>query len=163
DCEEWWHALGNDCIIDGQPDLEGLEARLCGICQAAFTGLLTTEAVQRTDVAPRFLALYSECMQRPTLMRSDPPTPTTTSVDLLPIVDREAEARSVTEFLDDRTSVVLELTGLPQIGKSSVLDKALIQSGVSQILRVPLTATSSADYILYTILRSGSGLPLPPY
>jgi hypothetical protein len=65
--------------------------------------------------------------------------------------------------LDKSTVVVLEVTGLPQIGKSSVLSKALTQSGITSVLRIPLTSTSSPDYILYTLIQQGSGLPLPPY
>lgn len=157
--KEWWDALGSDCVIAGQDDLRGVEGRLAAACRDSLTSLLSTEIVRERDVAPLFLAFYAECEQRAGAFHS---APIERVVAPATVVDREAEVRSVLDFLDNRTAVVLDVNGLPQIGKSSVLDKALTQSGIAAVFRILLTATSSADYILYTILKRGSGLPVPP-
>lgn len=84
-------------------------------------------------------------------------------IDPSTVVDREAEARNIAEFVDSRSATILEVSGLPQIGKSSALEKGLTQAGVSKVVRMALSATSSPDYVLYSVLKLGSGLPAPPY
>ena len=158
---DWWKALGKDCVVDGQDDIRDLEARLSGSCKDSLTNLLSTQAAQREDVAHLFLQFYAECSTRAQESRES--AAIARIPDAPSVVDRETEVGAVTEFLDSGTTTVLEVTGLPQIGKSSVLDKALGQSGITSVCRVSLTSTSSADYIVYTLLKRGYGLPLPPY
>ena len=158
--EDWWKVLGNDCVVDGQDDLRDLEARLSGSCKNSLTDLLSTTVAQREDIAPLFVQFYAACSSRAN--QSTESASIARIPDELSVVDRETEVRAVADFLDSRTTV-LEVTGLSQIGKSSVLTKALGQSGITSVCRVPLTSTSSADYIVYTLLKQGSGLPRPPY
>ena len=159
--KDWWKALGNDCVVAGQNDLRDLEARLSGFCKNALTNLLSTDAAQRNDVAQLFVRFYSECSSRAN--ESNEPATIERIPDALSVVDRETEVSAVAEFLDSTTTTVLEVTGLPQIGKSSLLNKALRQSGITSVCRVPLTGTSSAEYLVYTLLKRGSGQPEPPY
>jgi len=158
---DWWNTIGSDCLVHGQADYPRLEGRLAAACRDELRKLLSAEAVRRDDVAQMFLSFYSECETRAS--RVDVPAPPTPSTESITVVDREAEARVVADFLDDRSATVLEVSGLPQIGKTSVIEKALAQAGVAPILRITLTATSSPDYLLYTLLQRGPGLPLPPY
>ena len=158
---DWWKALGNDCIVDGQDDLQDLEARLSASCRNSLLDAVTIEAARRPDAAPLFFEFLAECNSRTEkIATSEPVSPVGDSIS---VVDRDPEVRTVAAFLDDRTSTVLEVTGLRQIGKSAVLNKAIMQSGIGPVFRVALTSTSSADYIVSTILKQSSGLPKPPY
>lgn len=158
---DWWRALGTDCVVAGQENLEELEARLAGVCRDSLTGVLTSDIARRADVAPFFLEFYTECANR---ARGVPQTtPVLPTADPSAVIDREGEARAIAEFVDSRTTTVLEVSGLPQIGKSSAVDKGLAQAGVERVFRLALSSTSSPDYVVYSILKLGSGLPMPPY
>ena len=61
---------------------------------------------------------------------------------------------------------MLEITGLPQIGKSAIISKALSQSGKSATKMLELSETSSADFIVFEILKLGGvthSLPYPDF
>src|SRR3989442_1514081 len=122
---------------------------------------LTTDIARRPDVAPFFLEYYTECANRAGVLPQS--SPMTRTADISAVVDRDAEVRSIADFVDSRTAAVLEVSGLPQIGKSAVLDKALAQAGISEVFRLSLSSTSSPDYVVYWLLKGGSGLPRPPY
>jgi len=157
----WWSALGDDCVVTGQDDFEGMEARLAARCRDFLETVLSTEAAQRPELSRLLLQFYAECVKRAGSLEKA--SAVASAADPVSVIDREGEVRSVTDFLDHRAATVLEVTGLSQIGKSSVVEKALSQSGISAVSRVPLTNTSSAEYIVYALLRRGSGLPAPPY
>ena len=74
-----------------------------------------------------------------------------------------AEIKRITDAIDNGSIAVLEITGLWQIGKSSIIRKALAQSGVRTIFHVRLTKTSSIEYLLYSIIKQGGGDLAPPY
>jgi tetratricopeptide (TPR) repeat protein len=159
--EDWWKALGFDCVVAGQENLDEFEARLAAVCRDSLTGVLTSAVARRPDIAPFFLEYYTECATRG---RGGPQTSAALpGIDPSTVVDREAEAKNIAEFVDNQAAIILEVSGLPQIGKSSVLEKGLTQAGVSRIFRMALSATSSPDYVVYSILKLGSGLPNPPY
>lgn len=158
---DWWDALGRDCVIDGEVGLQELEAHLAGKCRDFLGQAIIADMARRPDVAPVFVALLAECSQRASRVKPGKPV-STTAEEAISVVDRDAEVRTVADFIDS-SSTVLEISGLPQIGKSSVIDKAIIQSGVAAVLRIIATSTSSADYLVYSILRTGTGLPEPPY
>lgn len=157
----WWSALGSDCIIHSHDSLAALEGRLAATCCETLRKSLTAVATGDGDAARMFLEYYRQCDKR---SNSGPQASPAPQQDTLPVVvDREDEIQKVASFLDGRTSVILEVTGLPQIGKSSALDKALVQSGVSSIHRLRLTSTSTHDYILFSLLKLGPAPPPPPY
>jgi tetratricopeptide (TPR) repeat protein len=80
------------------------------------------------------------------------------------VIDRDNEVRTILRFLDDRSATVLQVVGLPQIGKTAVIDKALAQSGLRAPLRVAFSASASVDYLLYALLGPSAPLGLrPPY
>jgi predicted Zn-dependent protease len=156
-CSEWWRVLGSDCIVGGQNDLRHLEGQLAATCRDELMRQLPPEAMGTACV----LQFYAECTRRSaTAQASDRLQPTSRATA---VVDRDAEVRAIAGFLDSRELSVLEVTGLPQIGKSCTLDKAIAQSGVSPVFRLSLTSTSSVDYLLFALLKRGPGRPVPPY
>ena len=96
---EWWAALGNDCVVSGQENLDGFEARLAAACRDSLTGVLTTDVARRPDVAPFFLESYTECTNRAGNVPKS--SPVSHPVDATAVVDRDAEVRSIAEFLRD--------------------------------------------------------------
>ncbi len=160
--EELWRELGRDCILPGLSSLRELEAQLSSRCSRYLTPLLGSSLTQKEEVAIPFMQYLAECNRR---MGAQAPDDTKAKAEdyAIAIVDRERETSSVHLFLDEPTQLVLEVTGLNGIGKTSTLKKALTQSGISATLRIILTDTSSVDYILYSVLQYGGGQPRPPY
>ena len=71
------------------------------------------------------------------------------------IVNREREAARVVSFIDEPTYNLCQILGLEQIGKSTVLEKAIAQAGMpTQACRiVRLKEESTAEYLLASIIR----------
>jgi len=62
--DDWWKALGVDCVVPGQENLDEFEARLAAVCRDSLTVVLTSDVARRPDVAPFFLEYYTECATR---------------------------------------------------------------------------------------------------
>lgn len=153
-CDDWWATIGRDIVLPVLEDLPGLESHLAATVASELLspGLLGgNPLVSRADVAPLVLSFLQDCQQR-----SAGATPTPVPLIREPVasvVDRESEVAAVADFLDSRVQTVLELSGLEQIGKSAVLAKALAQSGADEPLVIELSDTSSADFIVGSILQ----------
>ncbi len=158
---DWWGALGKDCVIPGHGGLRELEGSLAAACCDHLGNLLVGARIGTKDGDSVFVEFFRECKSR----SSGSATAVTESVgaEAQSVVDREDETVRIAEFLDSGDSTVLEVSGLSQIGKSCVVKKALAQSGVGGVHRLRLTDTSSADYIIYELLRRRVGKPEPPY
>ena len=157
---EYWEALGDDCLVKEQPHLKGLEKRLATTCQEAINNILKSPLTVSADVAPGLVEFLGECVKRAGDQSIAFVLPPDTRKA---IIDRDWEVKRLHKAIDDRNLVVYEVTGLEQIGKSSIILKALAQSGISSLIHVPLTSTSSIDYILYSIIKQGGGDLSPPY
>lgn len=156
----WWAVIGVDCIVPARQDLRQLEATLAATCsRELMSKTLSSPLALQGDTPSTIVSFLSECNRRavpsnegqavsPLAISSEAPTA---------IVDRDAEIREIHAFLDDPALVILELSGLQQIGKSAVLAKAFAESGIRSVLRIPLTETSSAEYIVHALLRSAAG------
>ncbi len=158
--KEWWQALGHDLLLGDMLSLRELEGQLAATCADGLSALTAAPSAQTADTAPVILRYMSQCrqvagltLQSLSVQRRLPPS----------IVDRDSDARAIHTLLDDSATTVIEVAGLTQIGKTAVIEKALAESGIQSFLRVPLNATSSPDYVLYSILLRSNGKPAPPY
>ena len=157
--ERWWEVIGDDCACHEVISLDELEAQLAARCRDAMMDVLPS-ASSPAATAQDLIGFLSLCQSRTALTRtSERPTRS----DNVTVFDRDNEARTICEFLDDRTRFVMEVTGLPQIGKTLAIEKALSQHGNAKSLFIPLTNTSSTDYILYALLKSITSPQRPPY
>ena len=158
---KWWTALGTDCVIPGHGGLGELEGSLAVACCEDFGNLLVSAPMNTQDGASVFVEFFRECKKRSTDSRALATQQVRSEVQS--VVDREDETAATVAFIDNRSSTVLEMSGLPGIGKSCILEKALSQSGVGGVHRMRLTDTSSADYIVSELLRRRVRSPEPPY
>lgn len=155
--EDWWRVVGRDCIIPGRPDLRMLEASLASTCLDELNKHLSSPAALIGDTPAALLGYLVECKTRAASASAVRVSDSPITVDPRPaILDRDTESREVHHFLDDTSLDLLEILGLQQIGKSAVLAKALAESGISRVLRIPLTETSSAEYIVQAIRPADS-------
>lgn len=158
---EWWDALGPDCLVHGQPSLRDLERRLATTCHEGINDILKSPSRVKPEVAAPLVDFLSVCLKRAGGQQHK-------SFFLSPeagasVINRDLEVKRVLDAIDHANTIVLETSGLPQIGKSSIIQKALAQSGITSIIHVRLTNTSSVDYILYSIIKQGGGELSPPY
>lgn len=163
--DDWWDAIGKDIVSEGVPSLATLEATLAASCSKY---LIETEIPQVTqlgmkdnNISQNILAFIGKCQQR--AKKTHPVEVRDPFSSIKPIINRETEANKVYHFLDSQSEVVLEVSGLSQIGKTSVIQKAIQQSGLSSIKNILLSETTSLDYVLYSLIKSNSTANLPPY
>lgn len=136
--------MGSDCVIPAGTSLKELEADLAALCANGLHAVMTKAATYPPDVLKAIMQFWGKCQER----RSAAPTvqPPAPSLERH-IVDREEEIARVEEFLNRDDRPVLLLTGLPQIGKTSLLRKAFGQLGVREIRTVLLNPSPSAEYL----------------
>ena len=157
--ERWWKVIGDDCTCREVVSLDELEAQLATRCRDDMMDMLPS-ASSHAETAQDLISFLSLCQSR---SASTLTTKRPTKLDSVTVFDRDTEARTICKFLDDRTRFVMEVTGLPQIGKTLAIEKALSQHGNVKSLFIPLTNTSSTDYILYALLKSVTLPQSPPY
>ncbi len=158
---EWWPVIGKDCVVKNSTSLRELEAKLAATCTQHLISIIGNVTKSRGDLSRNFVEFLAECERRGKNEKAMEPRRRLD--DIRATLDRDDEAGQVYRFLDNSRLRLLEVSGLPQIGKSASLDKALSQAGVQRIVRIPLNDSSSPDYIVYSLMSSGGGGPKPPY
>lgn len=159
--EDWWTVLGSDCAAMGIAELRQLEARLAKSCNAYLLENGISSAAHSPDASQSLVKFMGQCQDRAAIAETvlEPVAKERQTSTL----DREREAEEICSFFDAPTIQVLELTGLPQMGKTVVINKALTQLGKVSSRTIELTDTSTADYIIYQILKTTKSGPEPPY
>ena len=145
---DWWEALGEDYFFHPGPSLKDLEAALAAACSEHLVRHALQKASQTPELSRDVLGFIVECQNR---ANSTPAAPIHAPVPRTSVLDRDREAQAITRFLDDRSQCVLVVTGLPQVGKTAVIEKALEQAGIGRIRRIRLTDSSSPQYIIRSI------------
>lgn len=146
--EDWWKALGEDYFYHPGPSLKEFEATLAATCGEH----LVKHALQKASKAPELsrdvLEFIVECQNR---ANSSPASTIEAPTPRSSVLDRDRETQDITRFLDDRSQWVLVVPGLPQVGKTAVIEKALEQAGITRSRRLKLTDSSSPKYIVHSI------------
>jgi len=160
----WWDSIGRDCVLRGIPSLSQLQGFLAKSCQSQLLAHMTNTAQLTGDLPALLVGFITECNSK---IKEAGVTPdseaSSNSYSLKDIIDREDEVTSLLDFLGDKGRLVCQLSGIPEIGKTAVVDKALAQSGLGTIHRIPVRDTSSSEYIAYSIMRRTWPSLKPPY
>lgn len=159
--DDWWAALGDDVALEMDSDLQELEARLAASTRDALTRLYASPALRDGDTASLFVSYLEVCTRKAGAKGGALAAEQTEN--RLEVFDRDAEIRSVHSFLDDSGLFVLEVTGLPQIGKTALIRKAIAQSGLAGVVSIPTTGSSTPDYLVYSLIKRAGGSVEPPY
>ena len=133
---DWWEALGEDYLYDPGPSLKELEAALAATCSEHLLRHGLRKASKASELSHELLGFVVECQNR---ANSSPANPINAPATRSIVLDRDHEAQRVTRFLDDKSQWVLVVSGLPQIGKTAVVEKALEQAGITRTRRLKLT------------------------
>lgn len=150
DAKDVWAAYGHDIILDlkGLNDLEAEFAEICNekLLNTFVDGYLEPQSLESLQVFLR------TCRSRiPTLRQGVPSISSIVSLGKIDNINREEEIRKLLGFLDSGKDWLLEVTGLPQIGKSAVIETALGRTSFRRIKKIPLFNTSTAEYIIAEI------------
>lgn len=159
--EDGWQVLGSDCIAAGIPSLRQLEATLAKSCNEYLLESGIISATRSPEAAQELVKFMAQCQGRAGAVGIAMKAALTDNVTST--INRERESEEICSFFDNSGIQVLELTGLPQIGKTAAITKALAQSGVASTQTIELTATSTTDYIDFELLKRAGGAPEPPY
>ena len=157
---DWWNVLGQDHLCRGVISLKALEARMATRCRDELIKNGLASVLNKPSAAPAMVEFLNRCQRESGTSVSTRIPNDARDVD---IFDRDEDARKICAFLDSRTHNVLEVTGLPQIGKTLAIDKAINKHGNANELTIPLSYTSSIDYIIYSILKTTISPKEPPF
>lgn len=158
---DWWSAIGLHYVAQGIPPLDQLEARLAKSCHEHLIESGVQSASRSPETAQSLVGFLAQCQRR---AKSATESLAPVTIDQAsPTIDRDSEVQEICTFVDTGSEAVLELTGLRQIGKNKVADKAIAQLGDLEFHSVELTSTSSADYLVYSVLQLTGSAAKPPY
>jgi hypothetical protein len=144
--------------------LEGLESQLAKSCYEHLIkhGITAVAPTKNAVLAQDLMVFIAECNRR-SEARGLPSIPAKPAFISAATINRDGEASDISRFLDDLTAQVLEVSGLPQVGKTAAIKKALLQAGVSSTRTITLNETSTADYMLFDLMKLTGTAPVPPY
>ena len=148
-----WSTLGQDCVIGNLERLSGLEKALAKTCTEGINSMLSAYDLA-DDSALVLVRFQQECQKRIGGSKTNPfeiPSDTASAV-----FNREDEVRRILQEIDKPGTTLLEIRGLQEIGKSSIITKALTQHGFQSIIRIKLLETSSTEYLVQSIIQAGT-------
>lgn len=145
--------LANDCVVANSGSLDQLEDELGAFCREALEHLMENATSDEDGVGPALLEMWKRCKKR-----EAPSAPASASASneatTRLLIDREDEIARLTKFVDHPERAVLLVTGLPGIGKSSVLRKGFREIGIQGQRWVALSRDASAAYVVAAISAS---------
>lgn len=150
DTKDVWGAYGHDIILELK-GLIDLEAEFAEICQKKLLnhfveGNLEPQSLESLQTYLR------NCKSRiPTAKEASFPISRKAPAGKGDYINRDEEITKLLTFLDSGKDSLLEVTGLPQIGKSAVIETALSRTSLQRVKRIPLLSTSTAEYIIAEI------------
>lgn len=145
-------SLLDSCILTGAPTLGILEHDLAARCIDHVTQISDNADTDDTEALATMLRFRRECKLRldaHALSDSAPANPPPPEVAL----DREPEARSIRQFLEHPRQRVLCLTGLDDVGKSTLLSMVFAQAGHKATQWITLSTDSTLTYIASVFAR----------
>ena len=158
---EWWEIFTNYCEIKGY-DLRQIESELSSLVLSNLDQMMSNIAmIQDSKVALSYMNIIQECKSRGGTIKTEKSQIYKTVS--YAIVDRDEEVNRINLFFNDESKILLEINGLQEIGKSSILTKAISQSGYTKICEINVSDSSSIDYLLYSIFKYAGIEFTPPY
>ncbi len=147
--------LGTDCIVDAVGSLEQLEDELGAHCRSALEDLMETASTDEDGVGAALLEMWKRCKKRekPSAPVSEPQAAEGARL----LIDREDEISRLAKFVDNADTTLLLVTGLPGIGKSSVLKKGFLELGMRGQRWIALPRDVSAAYVLAAVMGARPG------
>ena len=153
--------ITNYCEIKGY-NLKQIESSLSSSTANSLDKMIPNiTQMQDAQVALNFFNTLQECKKRSFNINGDEYK--YKEQVAFGIVDRDKETKEINSFFNDELKILIEITGLQEIGKSLVIRKAISQSGYTNICYIKIFPTSSIDFLLYSIFKH-SGIEFsPPY
>jgi tetratricopeptide (TPR) repeat protein len=153
---DYWDIIGNDLIIK-QYDLRKLESSMADNCTSVFY-----DAILDGDNGERHNSVISfskQCKNKSLNKQLIPKNNINQTSKKKPIIlNRDNECEALLSCFDSRDEHLVKITGLPAIGKSAVVHKALEQTAFNNILKIQLAPSSTIEFINAKI----SGLETEP-
>lgn len=160
DQKAYWDAFGCDVVIN-LPSLTDLETELAERNASDLLPLLAEDELGETAVKS-LKKFIKKCRKRgksgEKIITQQPPKE---SVSDEALINREAECSEVLRFFDSKTEYGIQVTGLPSIGKTATITKALSYAGFYRINRIELSKASSSEFIFAKILGKAWDESLP--
>jgi tetratricopeptide (TPR) repeat protein len=149
-------ALAGTLVVPG-PSLEGLEVQLAEECASRLADILARSGSQHLPKEA-----FGACAQAEQALRAKAGSGASESVGAVhyarSILDRAQETEILTSFLNEGSEAMVVI-GLPQVGKSAVIAKAVHDAGVNAL---PLWCREgvSADVLYEVLMTSGRQVPV---
>jgi len=146
---EWWKVLGVDCVLSQLPDIQTLEASLAAACLPLLDATLNSLVIKDDATIGKVHRLAQACRTAAGSTKAVPLIPQEKAAPL----DREAETSQLRALLDNKAIKLIIVSGLEGVGKNTLVDLALRQSGRTAKHSIELTTDITPDFLVATLLR----------
>lgn len=147
--EHVWNVIGDDWVVVGMETLAELEANLSAICKEYLLENGLKIGTRGNDVNLDVVTYISECQKRSKGLNL---VPEFEAVQPATVIDRESEVETLSRHLTDRSTILIPIVGLTQVGKTQIVAKTLAELGLTRIRRISLRDTSSPEFIARMIV-----------
>jgi len=154
DSEELWDVYGSDFVLD-MPSIADIESLFSSECKEKLLEQFIVGDLKPENASSLQLFLQSCKSKISNEAKISTPHLNKLIREKDASIDREDEVARLLEFFDSQNIFVIEISGLPQIGKSEIVRKAIMRTNVDKINKIRLLNTSSAEYIICGIKGVG--------
>lgn len=147
--EHVWSAIGDDWVVAGIETLADLEASLSGTCKEYLLENGLRVGTRKNNLTTDVVTYVSECQKR---SKGQYLVPKFEVAPQATVIDRESEVETLSRYLTDRSTTLITIVGLTQVGKTQIVAKTIAEFGLTRIRRISLRDTSSPEFIARMIV-----------
>lgn len=145
--ENAWAVFGRDCQVASSGGLRQLQEKLAKTCADRLTEIISAGEIDDEAILGRISKYIGMCRKRGPVNQKALINISTRSVSVNAIVGRQDEIRDLISFLNDESFVIYQISGINAVGKTSLVQTAIEQSGHQNVFSIKLVKASTPGFI----------------
>ncbi len=150
--ENEWAVFGRDCQVANLGSLRQLQQKLAKTCADRFSEIISAGVIDDEAILGRISKYIGMCRKRGPVNQKALTNTFTMSASVNAIVGRQDEIRGLTSFLNDKSFVIYQISGMNAIGKTSVVQTAIEQTGHQNVFSIKLVKASTPGFIWASLI-----------
>ncbi|HUU17838.1 MAG TPA: hypothetical protein VMW72_11855 [Sedimentisphaerales bacterium] len=150
--ENAWAVFGRDCQVASSGGLRQLQEKLAKTCADRLTEIINVGEIEDEAILGRISRYIGTCRKRGPANQKALSNTSTRLARVSAIVGRQDEIRDLISFLNDESLVIYQISGINAVGKTSVVQTAIEQSGYQNVFSIKLVKASTPGFIWASLI-----------
>jgi len=147
-----WAVFGRDCQVASSGGLRQLQDKLAKTCADRLTKIIYVGEIEDEAILGHISRYIGMCYKRGRANQKALSNTSTRSERVNAIVGRQDEFRDLISFLNDESLVIYQISGINAVGKTSVVQTAIEQSGHRNVFSIKLVKASTPGFIWASLI-----------